>query len=199
MLSTHKKLWIVSVVLCIPFGVLLHLNKESELHPILSFLFFTFSAILAGTVAGAFIGLIPFRKKTYSQKFTITHPLCISLVLSVFIFLFSWGYARDVKNYDRIKISPDLDCSTLHNAKYESEVAIFEMHEHYLVQINKKTNDTITLGVEWKSDCEYYLLNPDSTIISKVKITKVTKDEFECYSTLSNTRTKKFKYRRIKD
>ena len=144
-----------------------------------------------GTGLGALTALIPFRQKSFKEKFKTTFPLSTSIVLLVLVTTFSYSiYLKKVKGielrplhkYEDIQIPANLDCSTIHSGRFETEKSIIERIENKQIQTDKKTGDKKEFIVEWTSDCEY-VLTPitDNTDKLRIKITAVNPDNYGCF------------------
>lgn len=207
-----NKLWTLAILLFAGLCIFQYIEQDFSKHLGLFDFFMglvtsALIVILVGIILGLLTALLPFRKKTYREKFKITLPLGTSL--GIFVLLLNFGYLAyldkvkgiklfPVTKYDKVEIPLSLDCSTVHNGKFEIENLIIERKGNRQIQTRKDTKETREYQIEWLSDCEYYLTSDDKpTEKLKVKIVSVTNQGFDCYAAVDKYGSR-FRYKRVK-
>ena len=197
---TIKKLWILTTIFIIGFIVIfcvLYMEKSLNLgmkqtsfifrHLFLNLIIFLISGILIGLL----VALIPFRQQLYKEKLKKTILFAISIILFLyFVNISYWVYETKEKgielmpviNYDDIKKPVNLDCSSVHNGKFEDDNTIIERKGNQQFQINKKSGVKSEYNISWISDCEYVLTPiPIGSDILRIKIISVNSSSYGCY------------------
>lgn len=148
------------------------------------------SLLAVGVTLGLIIAAIPYRKKTYGQKFE--HSILISFIVCSFITDVTFGslllkdnkylfYIGKRKNYEEAKTAAAGDCKELQEGIFEDENMVIVRKGNYQVQTYKKTHQKFQYTVRWIGDCEYELIaEGDPSKVIKVKITGVSTDSFTC-------------------
>ncbi len=199
LLKTPKKLWILVVVLVILYLLTQYLanyNLQTR-EPFDAILFgidvygFLLTGFVLGLLLGVLIAFIPFRQKSFAEKFNITFPLLTAIVLLLWIvFLGYFGYLvhvrgdemRPLRKYDDIQISKSLDCSSVQNGKFQLDDILIERQAERQIQINTKTGERTKFFVEWINGCEYILKRQTGEGEKlRVKITSVNPESYSCY------------------
>ncbi|MBY0426182.1 MAG: hypothetical protein K2Q22_11135 [Cytophagales bacterium] len=196
---TNRKVWIITIILLIvylfvdyEFFLPVKLFGKTTSYEILSHLsisvFLVFFIVL---LIVPLLALIPFRKMAYSEKFVRLVPFVTSTVLIVLIASFGQVIYQKIKNkvelvpsdkYEDIHTSSEVDCTQIHNGKFETENVFIERIGTKQLQIDKKTGHIKEYSVEWKSDCEYLLTSlEDSSSKLKIKIVSVNPQNYECF------------------
>lgn len=196
---TTKRLWTISIILFTVHLIIQYVFYiKTDLTDSLGIFIFgidLFSNIIVivmfGAGLGALTALIPFRKKNFKDKFKTTLPLLTSIVLLVLISIFGYSiYLKKVKGiefkplqkYEDIQIPENIDCSTLHDGKFESEKSFIERIGNKQIQTDKKTGSKKEFMVEWTNGCEYILTSVDDHSEKlRVKITVINPDNYGCY------------------
>ncbi len=195
-----KKIWIIAILLLVGQLIMNYLANQYfspiELSLITIIIILIEQGLLsigAGAIISALISFIPIRSWKYTQKFKMIFPLGITLmfVISIIINCYSTYFdktgkvlwATPVYIYDSIPVPSNLDCSTLHNGKFETNYSLITREDSIQFDSNKFTNKVETYKVIWLSDCEYYLISEfgfgrDTT---KVKIMSIEKSFYDCY------------------
>lgn len=143
--------------------------------------------VLASGVV-ALLALIPFKKKNYPDKFRIMLLTAVSFLLFCFtVFLAVSFYIGDVTRseepFEEIQIPINLDCSAIHDGKFESDKLIIERKGNRQVETNKRWGSEEAYNVEWVSDCEYILTRVDDPETKvRVKVVAVTAEGYSCYA-----------------
>ncbi len=147
--------------------------------------------VVVGAGLGYLISKIPFRQKTFKEKFRTAFPLCTSFVIVVFISVFTYVYyltkekgieLAPLQEYEDIECPEDLDCSVIHTGKFETELTLIERTEIIEIQTNKKTAVKKEFTIKWIDKCEYVLTSTtDNSEQIKVKVSAVNPDVYGCY------------------
>lgn len=198
-MTTKKLLWILSATLLMGFiviqcifllrkGLNLGMKQPSFVMQVSYNLIFF---IISGILIGALIALIPFKKRPYTEKILTTIPSTISIIL--ILYFISFGYALHqskangtelypVMDYEDIKIPANLNCSLVHDGRFEDSQCIFERKGNKQLQTTKKTQSLTEFTVQWVNDGEY-VLSPviDSLNKIRVKIISVEANGYGCY------------------
>lgn len=191
-----KKLWIFAAVFFLGVYVYLSIhsiNSNNSIPFIISKLFITQVLILlAALILGLLIACVPYRQKKFRQKFNVTFPFASFLIaFALFSYMsyeqYTWWIEATkygpLMKYESVEIPANLDCSSIHNGKFEDHVAIFERQGDMQIQMLKESNQKKEYKVEWTSDCEYQLINvKDSSDKAQVKVVAVTSEGFDCYA-----------------
>lgn len=146
--------------------------------------------VVVGAGLGYLISKIPFRQKTFKEKFKTAIPLCTSFVIVVFISVFTYAYylkkekgieLAPLQEYEDIECPEDIDCSVIHTGKFESELTLIDRTEIIEIQTNKKTGVKQEFNINWIDRCEYVLTSTsDNSEQIKVKVIKATPQEYIC-------------------
>ena len=201
--SKQKTFWITSALLLIVHLIIQYYfiinNNFSDnllfIRFIGKFIGIIIIGLLFGLIIGSLLALVSFKGKKYRQKLKITFPFCTSLVLILLISSFGYLAYVEHKNgerlngylrYSEVKVPDITNCSTLRTGSFETENLLIERTEKKQIQIDKKTNKKIEYLIDWKTECEYYLIpiNNQSEKI-KVKIVSNSLNSYDCYVTNS--------------
>jgi hypothetical protein len=137
------------------------------------------------------LALIPYKKLLFKAKIKTTIPIAISIVLTILIlnylyliYLFKHNSfdLKPIPKYSEIQIPQNIDCSLVHNGKFETDKYIIERKDNEQIETDIKTKKAITYSVEWLSDCEYTLTSTNNTSNNRrIKIVAITDSTYECY------------------
>jgi hypothetical protein len=203
-MKTHTKLWLTAAALflflqCLAAFVF---NTIDWADPLDLFTFGTdfltelLLITIIGFALGALLACFPFQNKTYKEKTPNAMPIGVITVLC--LLLCAFGYTWQAKNangleystvkYGKIKIPDNLNCSEIHEGKFETETLIIERSGKTQTQTHKKTGKTQTFSIAWKSDCEY-ALSPlySSKTTLEAKIVSVSPNIYTCYVQPANS------------
>ena len=196
-----KKLWILFAILFIALCVLQYFDFQTIENSNIGFLIFLASLFVinaGGIVLGLLTALIRFGNNTFEERFKITFPLsniftAIVLIMVSGYFVYVQHVKMMVTEYDKVEIPADLDCSTVHEGKFEDESLVIERFGNTQIQREKNGYPAAVYKLEWLSDCEYRLIrSSDSSEQIIVKIVAVTDSGFDCFA---GTEKYLFKYR----
>jgi hypothetical protein len=191
-----KTIWIISAILLLAdlaIQYLAYIKVDlSDSLGLFGFLLDIFSnlflIIAIGAILGLLFGLIPYKEKSFKEKFKTTLPLGISTILIVLIVIFSFAIFTNnsLKNrssikYDDITIPQTLSCLNIHEGKFETKNILIRRNGNRQIQINKLTKEEKEFAIEWLSDCEYHLSRSNTSEKLKVKIVSITDTTYECY------------------
>lgn len=151
------------------------------------FIFGVILILLICSVIGAIIALIPFQKRTFKNKFKFSF---ISLLGITITFYGYYKYLTIIKGvelnpihkYEDIQIPKNLNCSTIHEGKFETKNSIINRTKDKQIEKIKETGIKTEFSIKWINDCEYVLIpTADTTNKLRVKITTVNSDSYGCY------------------
>lgn len=189
-----KPLWIVSLILLVVHCVVQYFFylKISGLFTL--FIDFTSNILFLATISLALsllFALIPNKRKGYKEKFKITLPIVIIVLLSLMILSFSYNIfilkqngfnSRPKNNYKDIVIPANLNCSSIHNGVFETDKCLIERIEKKQIETDKITGKKIEFIVSWISDCEYKLIPLTEGLGHlNVKVVEVTENDYACF------------------
>jgi hypothetical protein len=181
-----KVIWITSLILCILY---IFLFNETIVGSILEIWELIANYVLICLISLIISGLISLiLKKKILKIFPYTLNSIILILILGFLFLIitekitnnkiAGGYPK----YHEIKIPNNLDCSGIRYGIFENETHRFERkNDSIQIEINKKTNETKTLKIEWLNNCEYRLISNENSV--KVKITSINDKNYDCFIT----------------
>ncbi len=196
---TPRKLWTITIFLFIAhlfiqyiFFIKIDITKTSGLLTLSIDLFSNFIIVVGlGAGLGALIAFIPFRQRTFRDKFKRTFPILTSVVLLILITNFAYlAYLSSVngiefrpkQKYENIHIPLSLDCSSIRNGKFETLNLWIERNGNKQTQTDKKTGNKQEFVVEWLNNCEYILtpvINGSERL--RIKIISITPEKYDCY------------------
>ena len=147
--------------------------------------------LLLGSILALIFAFITFQEIKYALRFRILLPIACSIVLTTFVVTFGYNlYLDKVKGvklfapdvFEKLKIPPGLDCSTIKTGKFIAAEDTFERQGNLQIEINGRTRQKTIYKVEWPTDNEYDLVSTTDSIKKiMVKVVDVTEEGYTCY------------------
>jgi len=198
-ITAPKLLWILTILILVGFFIIQYVflqtpdftNSMGQTTFVIDFLISLLIIVAVGVGLGYLVALIPFKTKPYKQRVKTSLPLMVSVVAIILCGVFGYSaYLKKVKGielrplgkYTNIRIPPNLECSSVHNGKFETDKLIIERSGDKQFQTDKVTGEKNEYKIEWVNDCEYTLTSIlDNSDKLKVKIVAVSPDNYDCF------------------
>jgi hypothetical protein len=153
-------------------------------------IFFGFALLLiTSVILSIVIASYPFNSRETPGKKKIRRYIPISTIILTFFSLALFKGTRP--SFSKENPEADWLCRSVKEGIFQLDEYLIERNGNIHIEINSITGKKSTYHVKWLTDCEFELKNfDDSTDITKVKITKVTKDAYDCVALLNGRTTK---------
>ena len=157
----------------------------------LSILFGFSILVITSIILSVIIASYPFNSRETPGKKKIRRYIPIStIIVSIFSLVL---FAGTSPSYSKEFSEEDWLCRSVKEGIFQLDEYLIERNGNIHLEINSITGKRSTYHVKWLTDCEFELKNfEDSSDVTKVKITTVTNDAYDCVA-LANGRTTKHK------
>lgn len=157
---------------------------------ILLSIFFGFALLLISSVIlSIVIASYPFNSRETPGKKKIRRYIPISTIILTLFSLVLFAGTRP--SYSREHPEEERLCMSVKDGIFQLDEYLVERNGNIHIEINSLTGKRSTYHVKWLTNCEFELKNfEDSTDVTKIKITNVTNDAYDCVALFYGRTTK---------